>query len=182
MTTRQIWLTGALLLVGGVLFVQRPWQPALQGGSAGAAVPELTSDGGARVESLTNLQLDRLEREPGTPPRLERNLFRFEARRSATPASGTSRPQPQAAAAIVAPAPTGPPPPPPIPLRFIGYMESPDGAPRTGVLSDGRGNVFNGREGDIIEGRYRVLRIGVDSADLAYLDGGGRQTIRLSGQ
>jgi hypothetical protein len=49
-------------------------------------------------------------------------------------------------------------------------------------LSDGRGNVFNGREGDIIEGRYRVLRIGPDNAELAYVDGRGRQVIRLSGQ
>jgi hypothetical protein len=50
------------------------------------------------------------------------------------------------------------------------------------VLSDGRGNVFNGKEGDVIEGRYRLLRVGNDSADLIYLDGRGRQTIRLSGQ
>ena len=80
------------------------------------------------------------------------------------------------------PAPTGPPPPPPIPLRFIGYLDQPGEMPRVAVLSDGRGNVFNGKEGDIIEGRYRVLRIGTDSADLIYLDGRGRQTIRLSGQ
>ena len=30
--------------------------------------------------------------------------------------------------------------------------------------------------------RYRVLRVGADSLDLAYADGRGRQTIRLSGQ
>jgi hypothetical protein len=41
---------------------------------------------------------------------------------------------------------------------------------------------MNGREGDLIEGRYRVLRVGADSLDLAYADGRGRQTIRLSGQ
>jgi hypothetical protein len=50
------------------------------------------------------------------------------------------------------------------------------------VLSDGRNNVFNVREGEVVEGRYRVLRVGNDSADLVYLDGRGRQTIRLSGQ
>jgi hypothetical protein len=73
------------------------------------------------------------------------------------------------------------PPPPPIPLRYIGYLDQP-ALPRVAVLSDGRGNVFNGKEGDIIEGRYRVLRIGTDSADLIYVDGRGQQTIRLSGQ
>jgi hypothetical protein len=41
---------------------------------------------------------------------------------------------------------------------------------------------MHGREGDIIEGRFRVLRVGVDSIELAYADGRGRQTIRLSGQ
>jgi hypothetical protein len=52
---------------------------------------------------------------------------------------------------------------------------------RLAILSDGRG-VYYGHEGEIIEGRYRILRIGVESVDLAYLDGRGRQTIRLTGQ
>jgi hypothetical protein len=51
-----------------------------------------------------------------------------------------------------------------------------------GVLSDGRGNVFYGREGDIIEGRYLLREVGPASVELSYLDGRGRQTIRLSGQ
>jgi hypothetical protein len=181
MTTRQLWLTGALLVVGASLLVQRPWQPTPQAGG-GDVAPGVTSDADARTDALADLQLERLDRSSGEPPRLDRNLFRFETRRSAASTSGTSDPRPQATAPIAPPSAVGPPPPPPIPLRFIGYMESPEGAPRTGVLSDGRGSVFNGREGDIIEGRYRVLRIGVDSADLAYLDGRGQQTIRLSGQ
>ena len=49
------------------------------------------------------------------------------------------------------------------------------------MLSDGRGAPLYGNEGDIIEGRYRILRIGVESIEMAYLDGRGRQTIRLSG-
>jgi hypothetical protein len=48
------------------------------------------------------------------------------------------------------------------------------------VLSDNRG-VYWGREGDTIEGRYRIVRIGTESIELAHLDGNGRQTIRLSG-
>ena len=46
------------------------------------------------------------------------------------------------------------------------------------VLRDDRG-VYHGREGDIIEGRYRILKIGAESIELAYVDGRGRQTIRL---
>ena len=48
--------------------------------------------------------------------------------------------------------------------------------------SQGLGAPVYGKEGDIIEGRYRVLRVGTDSAELAYLDGRGRQTLRMSGQ
>jgi hypothetical protein len=85
---------------------------------------------------------------------------------------------------FIPPAPAGPPPPPPIPLRFIGLVGAgpTTQAGRVAIFSDQRGNVVHGKEGDIIEGRYRVLRIGPDSADLVYLDGRGRQTLRLSGQ
>jgi len=77
--------------------------------------------------------------------------------------------------------PVGPAPPPPIALKFIGTVETPgQSAKKIAVLSDGR-NVFHGREGDIIEGRFRILRIGAESIEMAYLDGRGRQTIRLTG-
>ena len=81
-------------------------------------------------------------------------------------------------------APTAPPPPqvPPIALKFIGLVQTADKTQRLAVLSDGRGGIpIYGKEGDIIEGRYRILRIGTESIELTYLDGRGRQTIRLSG-
>ena len=81
------------------------------------------------------------------------------------------------------PAPGGPPPPPslpPIPLKFIGVVGPSDQPQKIAVLSDGRG-VYYGREGEAIEGRYRIVRIGADSIEMSYLDGRGRQTIRLSG-
>jgi hypothetical protein len=49
------------------------------------------------------------------------------------------------------------------------------------ILSDGQNPPFLGKEGAIIEGRYRILKIGVESVELAYADGRGRQTIRLTG-
>jgi hypothetical protein len=68
----------------------------------------------------------------------------------------------------------------PIPLRFIGILERPERRQKWAVLKDDRG-VYYGREGDIIEGRYRIVRIGVESIELAFVDGGPPQTIRLSG-
>ena len=48
------------------------------------------------------------------------------------------------------------------------------------VLRDDRG-IYYGAEGDVIEGRYRLLRVGNDSVDMAYVDGRGRKTIPLTG-
>jgi len=91
-------------------------------------------------------------------------------------------PPPQPVMRSTAPAQTGPvepPPPPRIALKFFGAIETKQGL--LAALSDSRG-VYHGRVGDTIEGRYRILRIGVESIDLAYLDGRGRQTIRQTGQ
>ena len=78
--------------------------------------------------------------------------------------------------------PPGPPPPPPIPLKFIGLVERRQRRDAVAVLSDGKGLVVHGREGDIIDGRYRILTIGAESIEIAYADGRGRQTMRLTGQ
>lgn len=75
--------------------------------------------------------------------------------------------------------PVAPPPPPPIPYRFIGVLNK-AGVGRVAVLSDSR-FVYYGRQGDIIEGRYRVVSVGEQSVEMEYLDGTGRQVIRLSG-
>jgi hypothetical protein len=136
---------------------------------------------------VADVKLDALKatRAAELPP-TARNPFRF----NEGPVAVAGRPDGSRAArggpAPPLPAgPVGPPPPPPLPpiqLRFIGLIEAPQQAGRVALLSDGKGGLMNGREGDIIEGRYRVLRVGPDSLDLAYADGRGRQTIRLSGQ
>jgi len=68
-----------------------------------------------------------------------------------------------------------------MPFKFIGVLEQGPGKPTIAVLSDSRGNVFHGIEGETIEGRYKILRVGVESIEMSYLDGRGRQTIRLTG-
>jgi hypothetical protein len=115
-------------------------------------------------------------RSEPAPPAAGRNLFQFQP-----------KPPPPAAVARPAFAPGGenlppppPPPPPPIPYKFIGIVQAPD--KKIAVLTDtSTRDVFYGREGAIIDGRYRILRIGVESIEMAYLDGRGRQTIRLTG-
>lgn len=66
-------------------------------------------------------------------------------------------------------------------LKFIGLVDAPAQGGKLAVLSDGR-SVFYGHEGEVIDGRFKIVRIGVESIEMMYADGRGRQTIRLSGQ
>jgi len=76
--------------------------------------------------------------------------------------------------------PPTPPPPPAIPLKFIGIVE-PKPGDRIAAFSDCLTHTFRGREGDAIDGRYRLVKIGVESVTMEYLDGRGRTSIRLTG-
>jgi hypothetical protein len=177
---RQLLLLLALVLVVVALVVWRSPSVAVGGG---AATPAAAGTQASRqVDPVADVKLESLEHRGEGEGAPSRDLFRFESKRVASAPTGPRPPVDPVPVIAPPPVPTGPPPPPPIPLRYIGYLDQPGEVPRVAVLSDGRGNVFNGKEGDIIEGRYRVLRIGTDSADLIYVDGRGRQTIRLSGQ
>lgn len=178
-SSRRLLLLAALLvIVGGAFVMLRSPSTPVDGGTA--ARPGGAGPTSGQGNPVGDLKLESLERRDDTRSTPSRNVFRFEERRAA--AAPPPRAVPREPVEQLPPVPTGPPPPPPIPLRYIGYLDQAGEVPRVAVLSDGRGNVFNGKEGDVIEGRYRVLRIGNDSADLIYVDGRGRQTIRLSGQ
>ena len=75
--------------------------------------------------------------------------------------------------------PPGPPPPPPIAVKFIGVVSRRD-VGKIAVLSDGK-NVYYGREGEIVDGRWRIVSIGEESLQIEHADGRGRQTVRLTG-
>jgi hypothetical protein len=133
---------------------------------------------GVRLAALTSAR-----EEPGASAR---NPFRFEPRRAGAGGTATSPSESPASPLTLTPAeptaPSGPPPLAPIELKFIGRVETADGL-TLAVLSAGEGRApLHGKEGDIIDGRYRILKIGTESVEMAYLDGRGRQTIRLTGQ
>ena len=173
---RLIVLLGvlAVTLVGAVAY--NFWPASGSAGPARAAARAAQQASSAPTLTAPDVHLQALR--SGTPPPetpLARDLFRFKPK--AAPPRVTQAAQPESVAAPPPPPPSGP---PPIPMRFIGLVEAPQQSQKIAILSDGRG-IYQGREGDIIEGRYRILRIGVESVDMAYVDGGGRQTIRLSG-
>ncbi len=135
---------------------------------------------------MPRVELALLDQGPVEPVDTGRDPFRFGARHRGTgsdapgaAAAGSDRPAVRPVAAVPAGAPPSP-PLPPIPMKFIGLVQKQGEKAKIAVLSDGRG-VYHGREGDVIEGRYRILRIGDDVVEMAYLDGRGRQVIRLSG-
>jgi hypothetical protein len=131
------------------------------------------------TNAVGDLDLKALEQDRPEPDDTNRNPFRFKPKPPPPPPPQPAMSKPPESMTA---GPVEPPPPPRIPLKYIGDMADP-AAPgrRIAILSDGRG-AYYGREGDIIEGRYRVMRIGVESIELAYLDGRGRQTIRQTGQ
>jgi hypothetical protein len=180
---RQLMALVGLLLVFVVIlaFQLRTTEPPpaaatrAPSNNAGRAATTGTSPG---VTSVTDVRLEALQRTGEGALETDRNPFRFRPKAAPPPPRAMER---GPAAALAPQAPSGPPPLPPIPLRLIGVLET---QPRLGVFSGGRVGEppLYGKEGDIIDGRYRVLRIGPESADLSYIDGRGRQTLRMSGQ
>lgn len=65
-------------------------------------------------------------------------------------------------------------------LRFIGVVDAPESAGLIAVLADGA-DVFQGRVGDTVDGRYRITRIAGDTVEIERLIVGGREVLRLDG-
>jgi hypothetical protein len=169
-------LLGALVLLGVIV----AWQylgssPPADPVAAAARRPVTTAP-----PAPADVQIEALGAPAAAPVGPTRNPFVFAAREVAPPPSAPRGPAEPIAPPVVAP--PGPPPLPPIPLKFIGVVEGAASGSRIAVLSDTRGLVVHGREGAIIDGRFRILAIGAESIDIAYADGRGRQTLRLTGQ
>ncbi len=63
------------------------------------------------------------------------------------------------------PGPTGPPPEPqapPVPLKFYGYVQGQGG--KRAFFRLGEDEIFMASEGQLVQGRYRIARIGLSSA------------------
>jgi hypothetical protein len=160
-------------------------QPAANPAASPAAV---SSAARANQRNATGpveeLRLAKLEQEWPAPGETRRNPFTMAPAPPPPSAAGPSATaKPVDAAPPAPPVPTGPPPPPPVPpitLKFIGVISS-DSIGKIAGLSDGK-FVYRGREGQTIEGRYRIVKIGEESIQIEYVNGTGRQTIRLTGK
>lgn len=140
--------------------------------------------GGARTPAQVlsrGVGLERLDEDRPAPEGSGRDPFRS----GAAPApvsrggSGAAMPAPPPPQTPMVQGPLPPPGPPPILVKFIGVVSRRD-VGTVAVLSDGK-NVYYGREGEIVDGRWRIVSIGEESLQIEHADGRGRQTVRLTG-
>ena len=175
--------------VASKMFSAGPPPPAVS--STPTQRPGPAAKGPVNAEDL-DVRLESLNQKPAPLGEGRRNPFRFEAPPAPPAPEGVYKPPPTRPIdpSTVNP---GPPPPPPGPprigetVKFIGVMETSTG--KIGAFSiwdaqlrECRGVPSPGKEGDVLEGRYRVVRLGIESATLEYLDGRGRETLPLNGQ
>jgi hypothetical protein len=78
---------------------------------------------------------------------------------------------------VIDPTPPPPPPPPPIPLKFYGFSGNKSG-PKQVFLSKGE-DIFIAKEGQVIDRRYKILKIGANSVEVEDVLTNNRQTLPL---
>jgi hypothetical protein len=171
---------GALILSRGGL----GW-PGGTAAPAGAAAPRAVPPAAAaplatRSAAYPDVNLEGLAATRTAPADGGRNPFSLDAPAALVPpvaAPGPLLPTPSSPAPSFTPSPAGP---APVNLKFIGIINLPRDGGRLAVLSDGD-FVYHGRQGDIVEGQYRILSIGEESIELERTDGQGTRVLPLSG-
>jgi hypothetical protein len=196
--TRQLVLLGALIVVAIAAFVYQstgvpsPTAPPPVASNTGATTTRTPATAG-KPGLPEPVKLGALETVPAEPE-AGRNLFRFGSK----PAPPAPPPPPPMPAPVVQPPPqpTGP---PPIPLKALGRQVLPVPVGKTVDPVTGRevqqvenrtfatlkdpatGRVFTASEGQVVDGRYKVVKIGLQSVEMTYLDGTGRKLIQYGG-
>ena len=176
---------GATAAVVVLVVLSRFWPVASSISSAPPAGTPSAARGtaaitGQTIEPAAPVKLEALTATRDEPGAAARNPFRFQPR-VAPPPLRPATPPPVIELPRGPVPPAGPPPAPPIPLKFMGVLERANGV-KWAALSDGKSGPMYGKEGDIIDGRYLIVKIGAESIEMTYPDGRGRQVIRLSGQ
>ncbi len=125
------------------------------------------------------LHLDLLKETESTEYKGDgRNIFMAQANDVVIPkvvAPGLTKPQPVIAQGPVTPPP--PPPPPRIELKFFGFASS--SGNKKVFLSHGE-DVFVAAEGDIVNRRYKVIKINANNVEILDVLNNNTQTIPLS--
>ncbi len=163
-------LVGLVAVLVGVN-VFRPASPTPRTAAAGRTVPARTAGGSAPPEIPdAELQMERLKPGNGVgADEIKRNVFEY----AALPV----KPKPKVETQVVQPPPPPPPPPKP-PFRFYGFAQGSQGGSRRILLTDGE-NIFVAVQGEVIGGRYRVVKVEDKSIEVEEVQGGQRWVISL---
>jgi len=110
-----------------------------------------------------------------------RSLFEF----APAPAPKAAPPAVEPIKPLTPPPPSNPvasaaakPPAPPIPLKFYGYVGGAHGATRRAFFLEGD-DIFVAGEGDTVHNRYKIVRIGINSAVVEDTTNKNQQTLPL---
>ena len=176
------WLFVVLGLTVAAFFATRTWSgsPVIPAPTANVAKSQKKDDAHVDPKEL-KVRLEALEAARPEEAGSDRNPFRFQPKAPPPPPPSASALgfKPGQAETV----PEGPPPPPPIPpipLKYMGSVEKPGGV-KIAALSDCRAATFAATEGETVDGRYRIVKIGIESLMIEYVDGKGRQTLRREG-
>ncbi len=192
----KLVVAGALLVVAVALGAR--FVGSLGGASSSAAAPVATT-ASASLPDTPAPRAAAKSRASGKKPVSARSLdptLRFDLLKASedTKYEGAGRdvfrvfvePPPRLVAPVVktqAQVPTGPPPPPPLPpidLKFYGFAISKPGESKRIFLINGE-DVFIAKEGDIVDRRYKVVRISPNAVEILDVLSNNRQSIPLSG-
>jgi hypothetical protein len=182
---RQVrgWLLGVLAvalvaLVAYQMWPERSATPVAPASNRRTGSARTAAGRGNVDPAELKVRLEALEAQRPDFGEGERNPFRFQP----PPAPPPPKLPPVAVPVgpVAPPVPSGPPPPPPIPLKFMGTVEKP--GLTLAALTDCKGFSYAAREGEIVDGRYRLVKIGLESVILEYSNGTGRTTVRKSGE
>ena len=177
-------IAGVLLLLAAVLMVRAfvgggDDSAGLQPGTTPTAAPAAKHSGkNAKPHTLMAHSLDPTLRfdllkssEAVTYKGTGRNIFRSEAPPPEIPKPLPPDKQPNAG-------PPPPPPPPPIDLKFYGFAGPKNGNKRIFLLKGE--DIFLAKEGDIVDRRYKIMRINPTSVQVQDVLTNNTQTIPLS--
>jgi hypothetical protein len=177
-------IAGGLLLVAVVLLVHafsggdQDSPPAQAAGTAAAAKHAGATAGRKPPRPVVAHSLDPTLRfdllktsEDVTYKGTGRNIFRSEA-----PVADIPKPVAQA---LQQQGPPPPPPPPPIDLKFYGFAGPKNGSKRIFLLKGE--DIFLAKEGDIVDRRYKIMRISPTSVEIQDVLTNNTQTIQLAG-